>query len=89
MLLGMHGKSAANQQSRRWLSSAYPQVAFDVFAILLAGLNALDQPRRYQHEILVSMRRDGAFFFVVRLPALSTAIIVFQRRSRLYSVRFV
>lgn len=41
------------------------QTAFDVFAIAMAALNALEQPYRQSVEIVSHFKRDGAFLFIV------------------------
>lgn len=37
-----------------------------MFVICLTWANALDRPRRHQHEVVENMRRDGALSFGVR-----------------------
>lgn len=67
----------------------WAQVGFDAFAILLAIVNALDRPYRQSTDVLSSLRRDGAAWFIVRAEHSDaqgpyTDVV----ESRVYSVRF-
>lgn len=42
------------------------QAAFDVLAVIIAGLNSFDRPYRHRHDILRSLRMDGIMWFTVR-----------------------
>lgn len=41
------------------------QLFFNLFVILITFYNALEIPRRSEHEILDSLRRDGARLYLV------------------------
>lgn len=41
------------------------KIAFDCFAILIAALNSLDKPYRHSSDVVKSILRDGAVWFVV------------------------
>ncbi|KAF9002076.1 hypothetical protein BDQ17DRAFT_1306539 [Cyathus striatus] len=43
-----------------------PMFAFDIFIILLTIYNALERPHRSNAELITSLYKDGARFFIVR-----------------------
>lgn len=53
-------------------SSARPQVAFDVLALVVIIMNSFHRPYTHHQDVVSSLRRDGAVWFVVRaLPRAS------------------
>lgn len=66
-------------------------IAFDCFAILIAALNSLDKPYRHSSDVVKSILRDGAVWFValsclrfvnavlwMKLPPLEVYVISFN-----------
>jgi len=73
-----------------------PQVAFDIFVLVMVFANAVNRPYRQNAELVHNLYKDGMKFFTVRAPPPSTmdcssvqSVDLFCRKQALLVMRSV